>query len=92
MKKDIVKTIKLPERIEAKIEGTTRRFATQVCRNCDARFSCGSFREYARKGQIKGKFDFRRYLEELAEPLEQEEWLNSNLDLARINEQPEITE
>jgi hypothetical protein len=67
-------------RLEERIEGTTRKFATQVCRNCDARFSCGSFRDYARKGQIRGKFNFSKYLEDLAEPLEQEEWLASNLD------------
>jgi hypothetical protein len=78
--------------LEVKVAGTTRKFATQVCRNCDARFSCGSFREYARKGQVRGKFDFGKYLEDLAEPLEQEEWLNGNLDMDAINEQPDITE
>jgi hypothetical protein len=81
-----------PGHLETRIEGTTRKFATQVCRNCDARFSCSSFREYARKGQIRGKFNFSKYLEDLAEPMEQEEWTNSNLDLNRINEQPEITD
>ena len=73
-------------KLEERIEGTTRKFATQVCVNCDARFSCGSFREYARKGQIRGKFNFSKYLEELAEPLEQEEWLNSNLNPDAYND------
>jgi hypothetical protein len=81
-----------PAQLDSKISGTSRKFATQVCRNCDARFSCKSFREYARRGQIRGKFDFRRYLDDLAENLEQEEWMNSNLNLERINEQPEITD
>lgn len=78
--------------LETKIEGTTRKFATQVCRNCDARFSCGSFRAYAMKGQIKGKFNFSKYLNDLAEPLEQEEWLNSNLNIDAINQRPDITD
>lgn len=78
--------------LETKIEGTTRKFATQVCRNCDARFSCNSFRDYARKGQIRGKFNFIKYLEDIAEPLEQDEWMTSNLDINKINEQPRIND
>ncbi len=31
-----------------KREGTQGTFATRVCRNCDVRFSCSSYREYAR--------------------------------------------
>jgi hypothetical protein len=80
------------EKLEEKIEGTTRKFATQVCRNCDARFSCSSYREYARQGQLRGKFDFRKYLEDLAEPLDQEEWVNSNLAATSDNEQPDIAD
>lgn len=30
-------------------EGTQGTFATRVCRNCDLRFSCSSYREYARR-------------------------------------------
>lgn len=78
--------------LEAKIEGTTRKFATQVCRNCDARFSCSAYRDYARKGQLRGKFDFRKYLEDLAEPLDQEEWAISNLTASNNNEQPDIAD
>lgn len=78
--------------LEAKIEGTTRKFATQICRNCDARFSCNSYREYARNGQLRGKFDFRKYLEDMADPLDQEEWANSNLFASNNNEQPDISD
>ena len=76
------------EVLQSRIAGTTRRFATQVCNNCDARFSCSSFRTYAAEGQARGKFDFRRYLEDLADPLEQEEWINSSLEagLAKAEE------
>lgn len=32
-----------------KLDGKHGSFATRVCRNCDLRFSCSSYREYARK-------------------------------------------
>jgi len=73
-------------KLEEKIEGTNTKFATMICRNCDARFSCPSFREYARKGHIRGKFDFSRYLNDLADPLEHEEWLSGNLESQTTNE------
>jgi len=38
------------DRLQADIPGalTSERFGTRVCRNCDARFSCDSYRQYAR--------------------------------------------
>jgi hypothetical protein len=33
------------KRLKEKAEGTNVQFATFVCRNCDVRFSCSSFRE-----------------------------------------------
>lgn len=34
--------------LHSELHGARRvRFATRICRNCDARFSCSSFREYA---------------------------------------------
>lgn len=38
----------------AKREGRRGAFATRVCRNCDVRFSCSSYREYARKYKDRG--------------------------------------
>jgi hypothetical protein len=35
-------------------EGKRGTFATRVCRNCDMRFSCSSYREYARKYKDRG--------------------------------------
>lgn len=80
------------EVLEEKIKGTNRKFATQICINCDARFSCSSFREYAAKQQLRGKFDFRKYMDELAEPMEQEEWVNANMNLIAINETINLAE
>lgn len=37
-----------------KREGERGTFATRVCRNCDVRFSCSSYREYARGNKDRG--------------------------------------
>ncbi len=53
-------------------------FATNVCRNCDGRFSCEVYREYAR-GAGKGKAaDFMKYFEPSVDGNEQEDWLEAN--------------
>jgi hypothetical protein len=36
-------------------------FATRVCGNCDARFSCTSYREYALASNIRRDFNFSEY-------------------------------
>lgn len=42
-----------PERLQEEIPGawTHERFGTRICRQCDARFSCNSYRVYARRGR-----------------------------------------
>ncbi|MCL4483361.1 MAG: PD-(D/E)XK nuclease family protein [Bacteroidetes bacterium] len=61
------------------MEGTNTLFATRVCRNCDARFSCSSYREYA-VGKGKGeRGNFKRYFEDFGSDTDQEEWINANL-------------
>jgi len=65
-----------------KVAGTKQIFATNVCRNCDARFSCPSYREYARtatRGKVK---EFVKYFESSIDRDEQEDWLagNSNFE------------
>jgi hypothetical protein len=67
------------DELTSKMEGTSALFATRVCRNCDARFSCSSFREYA-VGKGKGiKGNFAKYFEDFGSDTDQEEWVNSNL-------------
>ena len=41
-------------------------FARDVCRNCDARFSCNAYRTYIRGGSRAGQFEkqFKQYLED----------------------------
>lgn len=69
------------EVLQSKMEGTTALFATRVCRNCDARFSCSSYREYA-VGKGKGeRGNFKKYFDDYGSDADQEEWVNSNLQV-----------
>ena len=45
--------------LEEKMDGTNIRFATRVCRNCDARFTCSSFREYVHSMGAKSFSKFK---------------------------------
>ena len=55
-------------------------FAVAVCRNCDARFSCGSYRDYAVSAQTPTEGRFRQYIEENPDDLEQEQLRIAALD------------
>lgn len=76
--------------LQAKIEGTNTLFATRVCRNCDARYSCEAYREYALIIGTRTQSNFKKYFEDLSNDLEQEEFLTANINLDKINSQPEI--
>jgi len=57
------------------------RFATHVCRNCDARFSCKSYREYAWRGGRKTQDSvMAQYFAEPLPDKEMEVWRSSNLE------------
>ncbi len=47
-------------------------FAVAVCRNCDARFSCHSYRDYAVGARTPTEGRFRQYVDEVPDDLEQE--------------------
>ncbi len=76
--------------LAAKVEGTNTNFATRVCRNCDARFSCEAYREYAIQTGTRTQSNFKKYFEDYGNDLEQEEFITANINLGRINLQPEI--
>lgn len=62
------------------------RFATRVCSNCDARFSCNSYRAYAGgSGQTERKFP-KFYLELPAEA-EQDMWRDASLTAPEDNDE-----
>ena len=62
---------------DKRIRGTKQKFATRVCRNCDARFSCDAYREYA---QVTNSFSggFTEYINDLGNADEVENSTNTN--------------
>ena len=68
-----------------KIEGTNVIFATRTCRNCDGRFSCPAYREYAISSGAKTNIDFKKFYEEYRDDIDQETFINANLDTERLN-------
>ena len=73
-----------PERLRAKYEGTNALFATRICRNCDARFSCSSYRDYALGTDKRSRIPFKKYFEDYGSDADQETWINANLNLDAI--------
>jgi hypothetical protein len=67
--------------LNGKIYGTNSKFATRICRNCDARFSCSSFREYVNKLQKGGTMNFKKYYDDYGSEAEQEEFINASINL-----------
>jgi len=65
------------EQLQKRIKGTRQRFATRVCRNCDARFSCDAYRVYA---QNSSSFSggFAEYISDLGNTDEVENFTNTN--------------
>ncbi|MBD1877009.1 PD-(D/E)XK nuclease family protein [Nodosilinea sp. FACHB-131] len=61
-----------------KTKGRERRFATQICSNCDGRFSCSSYRAYTQSNRGSDA-SFNRYFREF-DSTDQEEWLSANLE------------
>ncbi|MBU3926558.1 MAG: PD-(D/E)XK nuclease family protein [Bacteroidetes bacterium] len=67
------------DKLNDTMEGTNALFGTRVCRNCDARFSCSSYREYA-LGKGKGeRGNFKKYFEDFGSDTDKEDWVNANL-------------
>jgi len=66
--------------LKKKVEGTNVQFATYVCRNCDARYSCPSYREYVRQSGAKSQAEFHKYLEDSGDAVTNEERILANLE------------
>ena len=49
--------------LESRMPGMNANFAVKVCRECDARFSCTSYRAYAQKSAGRIEQRFRQYFE-----------------------------
>ena len=53
--------------LRKKVPDSRSNFATQVCRNCDARFSCSSYRKYAVTSKSSMGQTFREYYADLGD-------------------------
>lgn len=51
-------------------DGKRGTFASRICRNCDVRFSCASYREYARKHKDRGWTKFADFYDLAADEAE----------------------
>jgi hypothetical protein len=78
------------EHLKTKQTGTNTIFATRVCRNCDARYSCEAYREYALQSGTRTQSNFKKYFEDYGSNLEKEQFITANINLDKINSQPEI--
>lgn len=64
------------------------RFATNVCRNCDARFSCGAYRAYARRGRGQVERNFARFIADLESEENLEQWRIAAIEAVEQSELP----
>lgn len=73
------------------MRGTNKiRFGTHVCRNCDARYSCTSYREFALQNKQASDRPMIQYFSDSISDVDQEAWRTGNLDAAL--EAPNIME
>ena len=65
--------------LQGRLPGTTRTFASEICRRCDARFSCASYRAYAHAASQGAEVRFRKYFDDFGDDIEQSERLTAGL-------------
>lgn len=68
------------EKLKSLLPGKKYSFAVQMCRNCDARFSCSAYRNYVRSSAAKADSMLKRFLNDFGSDLEREDWRFSNLE------------
>ena len=67
------------EKLDKTVVGSNSKFITRVCRNCDARYSCKSYRDYV-LGKGKGlRVKMKKYFDDWGTEADRESWMNSNL-------------
>lgn len=66
--------------LKQKVGRTKQLFATRVCRNCDARFSCQSYRNYSLSTSAKSEFDFSLYFSDFGSNDDRSERVSLSLD------------
>lgn len=64
------------------VPGTNSVFGRYVCRNCDARFSCSSYREYALGSSAPTERKFLDYYNDLGAEADREDFIDAALELS----------
>lgn len=67
------------EKLMSRLPGIRTTFAVHVCRNCDARFSCSAYRDYARGSRGGAESRFRQYLDDFGDDAERTERIVAGL-------------
>jgi hypothetical protein len=68
-------------RLNKTMPGTNKiRFGTHVCRNCDARYSCGPYRDFALQNKQTSERPMIQYFSDPISDVDQESWRTGNLD------------
>lgn len=83
-----------PPPVEVLIDETASsraKFGTRICRNCDARFSCSSFRNFVVKTNARTGIDFKRYYSDFGSDDELVERAALSLQTA-VEQQAEVVE
>jgi PD-(D/E)XK nuclease superfamily len=71
------------EKLQDRVGHGGKLFAVSICRYCDARFSCASYRLYATKGAgSSADKNFAAYFSDLGPEAEREDWTTHTLDVA----------
>ncbi len=73
------------------LPGMRRAFGTAVCRNCDARFSCGPYRRYMQVSSRASEATFRQYIEDLGPDAERESYVAAALEAGPTTSIDELT-
>ena len=68
------------EKLQSRYGDQKVLFATSVCRNCDARFSCDSYRHYATNSSSPKESALLQYIPDYGSELDQQDWLSNELE------------
>jgi len=68
------------EKLHSHSDTERQEFGTHVCRNCDARYSCTSYRAYIQEGHGRIESVLRQYLNDFGSELDQQDRLSADLE------------
>ena len=73
------------EKLDKIVVGTNQKFVTRVCRNCDARFSCDSYRKYSFGKGERMRVNMKKYFDDFGTDADKEGWISSNLEASNLD-------